>query len=437
MTSYANDVLASRPWLQEHLQDPQVRIIEVNEDASLYADAHIPGAIGFDWKRDLQDPLRRDFLDHERFGALLGSVGISNDHTIVLYGDRNNWFAAYMYWYLKYYGHNDVKLLDGPREKWLAEGRPTTTELPALSATTFTASPGDDRIRARRDEVLAAIDLPTRIVDVRSPPEFRGEVLSAAGYEHEGAAVAGHIPGARSVPWSQAVNEDGTFKSREELHTLYGEQGLLNDESVIAYCRIGERSAHSWFVLHELLGVTDVKNYDGSWLEWGSLVGAAFLDFGFFKHLGDSDVGQLLASTRATYNADGAALLAVVAELGALPPDPALAGPFLESYQAIFGWLLADQPLTIDASQTADMMRRYNDLRTQEGFGGLALPAEHFVLIRAVMLLIGLLGQLRATGTWLDVAREWLLDEEPVTELGRLEAEFFDGRFTSRSAVSA
>jgi thiosulfate/3-mercaptopyruvate sulfurtransferase len=271
MADYAKDVLVDTQWVEDHLDDPSVRIVEVDENPALYAEAHIPGAIGFDWKRDLQDQVRRSFLGPEGFGELLGSRGISNDHAIVLYGDRNNWFAAYTYWYLKYYGHDDVKLVDGPREKWIAEGRPTTAEVPRYPTASFAAKPGDDTIRARRDDVQGALDAPTKLVDVRSPQEFSGELIAMAGYEHEGAQRAGHIPGAASIPWAQAVREDGTFKSADELRALYGGKGVL-DGDVIAYCRIGERSAHTWFVLHELLGHPDVKNYDGSWTEWGSLV---------------------------------------------------------------------------------------------------------------------------------------------------------------------
>jgi thiosulfate/3-mercaptopyruvate sulfurtransferase len=273
LSDYAKDVLVDANWLQEHLNDENIRIVEVDENTDLYAEAHIPGAIGFDWKEDLQDHVRRDFLGPQDFGELFGSRGISNDHTIVLYGDRNNWFAAYTYWYLKYYGHNNVLLLNGPREKWIADGRPTSAEVPSYPPTSFTARPGDDAIRARRDEVLAAIDRPTKLVDVRSPAEFAGEIISPSGYEQEGAQRAGHIPGAASVPWAQAVQEDGTFKSADELRQLYTGKGVLNGEEIIAYCRIGERSAHTWFVLHELLGHDQVKNYDGSWTEWGSLVG--------------------------------------------------------------------------------------------------------------------------------------------------------------------
>ena len=273
MSGYAKDVLVEAGWLVEHLGDDSIRIVEVDENPDLYAEAHIPGAIGFDWKQDLQDPVRRDFLGPQQFGELFGSRGVSNDHTIVLYGDRNNWFAAYTYWYLKYYGHHNVRLLNGPREKWIADGRPTSTEVPSYAPARFVARPGDEGIRARRDEVLAAIEQPTRLVDVRSPAEFAGEIISPAGYEQEGAQRAGHIPGAASVPWALAVQKDGTFKSAQELRELYTSKGVLDGDDIIAYCRIGERSAHTWFVLHELLGHDRVKNYDGSWTEWGSLVG--------------------------------------------------------------------------------------------------------------------------------------------------------------------
>jgi thiosulfate/3-mercaptopyruvate sulfurtransferase len=269
---YVKDVLVETQWVEDHLDDPSIRIVEVDENPGLYAEAHIPGAIGFDWKTDLQDQVKRDFLGPEAFGELFGRHGISDDHTIVLYGDRNNWFAAYTYWYLKYYGHEAVKLVNGPREKWIAEGRPTSTDVPSYDAATFTAKPGDPAIRAKRDEVLAALSNGKRLVDVRSPQEFSGELISPAGYEQEGAQRGGHIPGAASVPWSQAVGEDGTFKSKEDLEALYGGKGVLTGEPIIAYCRIGERSAHTWFVLHELLGQEDVKNYDGSWTEWGNLV---------------------------------------------------------------------------------------------------------------------------------------------------------------------
>jgi thiosulfate/3-mercaptopyruvate sulfurtransferase len=272
VAEYAKDVLVETQWVQDHLDDESMRIVEVDENPALYQEAHIPGAIGFDWKSDLQDPVKRDFLGPEDFGELFGSRGISNDHTIVLYGDRNNWFAAYTYWYLRYYGHENVKLMNGPREKWISEGRPTSTGLPSFEPQRFTAQEGDAAIRAKRDEVLAALDQNTRLVDVRSPQEYSGELIAMAGYEQEGAQRSGHIPGAASVPWAQAVREDGTFKPADELRDLYTSKGVIDGDPIIAYCRIGERSAHTWFVLHELLGNDDVKNYDGSWTEWGNMV---------------------------------------------------------------------------------------------------------------------------------------------------------------------
>ena len=272
MSEYANDVLVDTQWVENHLSDESIRIVEVDENPALYAEAHIPGAIGFDWKKDLQDQVKRDFLGPDEFGELFGSRGLSNDHTIVLYGDRNNWFAAYTYWYLKYYGHDNVRLMNGPREKWISEGRPTSTDVPAYDSQTFNAREGDESIRAYRDEVLAALDSNTSLVDVRSPQEYSGELIAMAGYEQEGAQRAGHIPGAASVPWAQAVKEDGTFKDADELQQLYSDKGVVNGNPIIAYCRIGERSAHTWFVLHELLGQDDVKNYDGSWTEWGNMV---------------------------------------------------------------------------------------------------------------------------------------------------------------------
>jgi thiosulfate/3-mercaptopyruvate sulfurtransferase len=270
---YAKDVLVDTDWVEARLGDDSIRIVEVDENPDLYAEAHIPGAVGFDWKRDLQDQVRRDFLTHEEFGKLFGSRGIGDEHTIVLYGDRNNWFAAYTYWYLKYYGVERVVLMDGPREKWIAEGRPTSADAPGHAPATLSVRPGDDSIRAARYEVLSVLDADTRLVDVRSPQEFSGELIAMAGYEQEGAQRGGHIPGAASVPWAQAVTDDGTFKDAEELRELYTSKGVLNGDPIIAYCRIGERSAHTWFVLHELLGHEDVKNYDGSWTEWGNMVG--------------------------------------------------------------------------------------------------------------------------------------------------------------------
>jgi thiosulfate/3-mercaptopyruvate sulfurtransferase len=272
VAEYAKDVLVEPEWLEQHLNDEEIRIVEVDENPALYRETHIPGAIGFDWREDLQDPVRRSFLGPEDFGRLFGSHGISSEHQVILYGDRNNWFAAYTYWYLKYYGHEAVKLLNGPRERWISEGRPTTAQLPLHPAAQFVAQPGKDAIRAKRDEVLRALDTACQLVDVRSPQEYSGELMAMPGYENEGAQRAGHIPGAKSIPWAQAVKEDGTFKSADELSQLYGEKGVLSGEPIIAYCRIGERSAHTWFVLHELLGRDDVRNYDGSWTEWGSLV---------------------------------------------------------------------------------------------------------------------------------------------------------------------
>jgi thiosulfate/3-mercaptopyruvate sulfurtransferase len=273
MADYAKDVLVETQWVEEHLGDDTIRIVEVDENPALYAEAHIPGAIGFDWQKDLQDQVQRDFLGPEDFGRLFGSRGVSNDHTVVLYGDRNNWFAAYTYWYLKYYGHGRVLLMNGPREKWIEEGRPTSTETPSYPAATFEARGPDDSIRAVRDDVLKGLGTGTRLVDVRSPQEFSGELIAMAGYEQEGAQRAGHIPGAINVPWAQAVREDGTFKSADELRELYGGKGALDGNDIVAYCRIGERSAHTWFVLHEILDEANVKNYDGSWTEYGSLVG--------------------------------------------------------------------------------------------------------------------------------------------------------------------
>ena len=272
MAEYAKDVLVETQWVQEHLNDDSIRIVEVDENPALYRDAHIPGAIGLDWQRDLQDQTRRDFLGPREFGDLFGRRGVSNDHTIVLYGDRNNWFAAYTYWYLKYYGHDRVLLMNGPREKWIEEGRPTTKDEPQFEPVTFRAQEPDRAIRARRDEVLERLNSDTTLIDVRSPQEFSGELISMAGYEQEGAQRSGHIPGAASVPWAQAVREDGSFKSADELRGLYASKGVSDGKETITYCRIGERSAHTWFVLHELLGHEDVKNYDGSWTEWGNLV---------------------------------------------------------------------------------------------------------------------------------------------------------------------
>ena len=274
MADYAKDVLVETDWVEQHLNDDSIRIVEVDENPALYAESHIPGAIGFDWKRDLQDALKRDFLSPKEFATLMGERGISSDHTVVLYGDRNNWFAAYTYWYFRYYGHDKVLLMNGPREKWISESRPTTQDVPSYDSATFQVTTEDNSIRARREDVLEAIGATShRLVDVRSPQEFSGELIAMPGYEQEGAQRAGHIPSAKSVPWAQAVREDGTFKPREELEELYATKGVIEgDTPIIAYCRIGERSAHTWFVLHELLGRDDVRNYDGSWTEWGNMV---------------------------------------------------------------------------------------------------------------------------------------------------------------------
>ncbi len=272
MGDYAKDVLVETDWVADHLDDDAIRIVEVDENPALYGEAHIPGAIGLDWRQDLQDPVKRALLGPEAFGELFGSHGISNEHTIVLYGDRNNWFAAYTYWYLKYYGHDRVVLVNGPREKWIAEGRERTIDVPSYPRATFVAEPPDASIRAMRDEVFRALGTPTKLVDVRAPQEYSGELIVLSGYEREGAQRGGHIPGAVCVPWAHAVTIEGTFKSHADLDRIYRRNGVLTGDPIIAYCRIGERSAHSWFVLHELLGHDDVRNYDGSWTEWGNLV---------------------------------------------------------------------------------------------------------------------------------------------------------------------
>ncbi len=275
MASYARaDVLVETDWLQEHLGDPNLRIVESNEDPELYAQGHIPGAVHLRWKTDLQDPVRRDWVSRAQLEQLLGSRGIGNEHTIVLYGDKNNWFATYTFWLLSYYGVENLKILNGGRQKWVAEGRPLTTEVPQYPPTTFRAKDPDPALRAFRDEVLQRLqDATLALVDVRSPQEYSGELLAPPVYPQEGAQRAGHIPGARNIPWTLNVREDGTFKPAEELRQLYESQGVTPDKDVIAYCRIGERSSLTWFTLKYLLGYPKVKNYDGSWTEWGSLVG--------------------------------------------------------------------------------------------------------------------------------------------------------------------
>jgi thiosulfate/3-mercaptopyruvate sulfurtransferase len=270
--SYANpDALVTTDWLEANLSDPGVRVVEVDEDATVYDKDHIPGAIAWSWSDDLHHPLRRDYLDQEGFGKLLSAAGVGPDTTVVLYGGNNNWFAAYAYWLLKYRGFDNVKLLDGGRKKWNVESLPLDSEKPQVTPTSF-AITGAERpqLRAFRDHVLETLGSAT-LVDVRSPEEFSGEKIAPDHLPQEQPYVAGHIPGAKNIPWGKAANEDGTFKTVEELRGLYEGAGV-NGGEIIAYCRIGERSSHTWFVLTELLGHTDVKNYDGSWTEYGSLV---------------------------------------------------------------------------------------------------------------------------------------------------------------------
>jgi thiosulfate/3-mercaptopyruvate sulfurtransferase len=270
---YAKPVLVTTDWLVEHLNDSNLVVAEVNENPDVYHEGHIQGAVALHWRDDLQDPVERDLVDKDEFERLMGALGIENDTTIVLYGDKNNWFAAYAYWYLKIYGHDDVRVLDGGRQKWIDEGRDFTTDAPQVQATTYSAKDRDESIRIYRDSVREAIGADGKaLVDVRSPQEFSGDLIAPPGYEQEGAQRAGHIPTAASIPWAQAVRDDGTFKSADELRELYGGKGVTDDKEVTAYCRIGERSAHTWFVLRELLGYKDVRNYDGSWTEWGNLV---------------------------------------------------------------------------------------------------------------------------------------------------------------------
>ena len=267
-----DSALVSADWAEKSLGAPAIVFVEVDEDTTAYDAAHLPGAVKLDWKKDLQDPVRRDFVNKSQFEALLSERGIANEDQVVLYGGNNNWFAAYAYWYFKLYGHGDVKLLDGGRKKWELDNRPLVGDPVSRPATTYVAQEQDLSIRAFRDEVVAAIG-EKNLVDVRSPDEFAGRLLAPAHLPQEQAQRGGHIPTALSVPWSKAANEDGTFKSDDDLRTIYGDAGLDGSKSTIAYCRIGERSSHTWFVLRELLGQSDVKNYDGSWTEYGSLVG--------------------------------------------------------------------------------------------------------------------------------------------------------------------
>ncbi len=278
LASYAHpEVLVDNEWLAAHLSDPKVRIAEVDYDpAANYAMSHIPGAVLFDWRRDINDPVARDILSREAMTALLAGAGVDGDTTVVLYGDYNNWFAAFAFWVFAYYGAKHLVLLNGGRKKWISEDRPLTKEVPVPRPGNFRASPPDAKLRVYLDDVRAALPRvragELHLVDVRGPKEFTGEVTAPPEYPAEHAQRGGHIPGAKNVPWAQAVQEDGTFKSREELEALYGSQGIQPTHPVYTYCRIGERSSHTWFVLRYLLGFPDVRNYDGSWTEWGNLV---------------------------------------------------------------------------------------------------------------------------------------------------------------------
>jgi len=266
------DVLVTADWAEKNLGTDGIVFVEVDEDTTAYDGGHLPGAVKMNWTTDLQDPLLRDIVSKPQFEALLSRKGIANDDTVVLYGGNNNWFAAYAYWEFKLYGHADVKLLDGGRKKWELDGRPLTTDVPERTPTSYTAQEPDLSIRAFRDEVVEAIDT-KNLVDVRSPDEFSGKILAPAHLPQEQSQRPGHVPSAINIPWSKAANEDGTFRSDEELRELYAQEGYDEGRPTIAYCRIGERSSHTWVVLHELLGYRDVKNYDGSWTEYGSLIG--------------------------------------------------------------------------------------------------------------------------------------------------------------------
>lgn len=276
MAEYSHpDVLVETQWVAEHLNDPLVRIVESDEDVLLYEIGHIPGSIKIDWHVDLQDAVVRDYITKTGFEALMSSRGIGNDTTVVFYGDKNNWWATYAFWVFKLFGHKDCRVMNGGRQKWIAENRPLTKDVPSYPQARYVAHERDDeRIRAFRDQVMKHVSAGNPLVDVRSPQEFTGELLHMPSYPQEGALRGGHIPGARNVPWSKAVREDGTFKSADELKDLYQPQGITSDKDIIAYCRIGERSSHTWFVLQYLLGYDRVRNYDGSWTEWGNLVGA-------------------------------------------------------------------------------------------------------------------------------------------------------------------
>jgi thiosulfate/3-mercaptopyruvate sulfurtransferase len=273
VTGYAKDVLVSADWAQAHLTDPAVRFVEVDVDTTAYEQSHLPGAVGWNWTSQLADGIRRDIASREEFSKLLSDSGIGPDTTIVVYGDNNNWFAAWAYWQLRLFGQRDVRILDGGRKYWLDQGLPLTTDVPSHAPTGYQLPEPDYALRAFRDDILPRLGDPVlALVDVRSPAEFNGEIIAPPGLP-ETAQRPGHIPGAASIPWAQTVREDGTFKGRDELESLYAAKGITADKDVIAYCRIGERSSHSWFVLHELLGFERVRNYDGSWTEWGSMVG--------------------------------------------------------------------------------------------------------------------------------------------------------------------
>jgi thiosulfate/3-mercaptopyruvate sulfurtransferase len=268
----ASDVLVTTQWVADNLNSPKIKLIEVDVDTTAYDEGHAPGAVGFNWTSQLQDQVRRDILTKEGLEALLSGAGVSNDDTVVLYGDNNNWFAAYAFWLLEMYGHKDIKLMDGGRKKWIDENRPTTKDAPSPAKSSYKAQAAKAELRAKRDQVLSALGNPKNaMVDVRSPAEYKGEIMAPPGLP-ETAQRMGHIPGAQNVPWAQAVAEDGTFKPAAELEALYAPKGVTKDKEVIAYCRIGERSSHTWFALKHLLGYPNVRNYDGSWTEYGSLI---------------------------------------------------------------------------------------------------------------------------------------------------------------------
>lgn len=276
MSGYAHpEALVDTNWVAEHLNDQNVRLIEVDEDVLLYEVGHIPGAVKLDWHVDVQNPVTRDFIDQQAFEQLMSRWGVGDNTTIVLYGDRNNWYATYAYWLFSMYGQKNMKIMNGGRQKWEAEGRPMTKEVPHFEPTNYHAQPVDESIRAYREDVLSGLnDQNRRLIDVRSPQEYTGELIHMVNYPQEGAQRGGHIPTAKNIPWSTAANADGTFKSAEELGQIYGGKDINSGNDVISYCRIGERSAHTWFVLTQLLGYPRVRNYDGSWTEWGNLVRA-------------------------------------------------------------------------------------------------------------------------------------------------------------------